>query len=289
MINISQILKDIEGDCLNSYLGGFYGKYEEHEIDVLIEELERLEGRKIEEDEDLDTIIDAHLDEIVSNIVQDNYSEGLLFYIVFYFSEKLSEAFASLTEEEYLEIASRDYDGFILSELIRCCMKNLTVGNDELLIKLIDKAPFAFTLGVTYPLHELLSTKGLSEKVILKVREAIVRNGGEDWEKNEDLCVEGLIFDLSELVVKFNEYRAYGKYKVEALDLYEVRSDAEELLVHLAEHQDVFIKSCKMKHRKKLDTLNLRTLNWKSTEPLDIRGSKSGEHGSKFQATSMFD
>lgn len=219
-------LEDIKEEYLEVYEEE-YG----YDINKFIGELEKFAGRKIKRYENLDIIINAHLDEIASNIAQDNYSEDILFFMVFYFRRQLGRAFTSLSEEEYLEIANRNYNPFILSILIKCIMVNLTAEDAELIIKLIDRVPFVNNYVISTAFSATLDIEGLSESVILKLRETIVRNGGVDWEKNESVCQrDDLMRYLKKLIDEFNEYIAGGKYDVEFIDLYAIRSDAKELL-----------------------------------------------------------
>lgn len=242
MNSISQILKDIEMDDFKNESGytmkAYYGE-NAYDISEFIGELERLVGRQVEENENLYEIIDAHLKEIASNIAKNSYSGDILFFIVYYFGDKLADALEFLTEKEYLEIANRDYDSFILSELIGCILWNLTGKDNELLVKLIDRLPFVHSVGIPLAFTTLISIKGLSETAMLKLREVIVRNGGVDWDKNVSICSDdGFILDLAMLIDDFNRYVTNGNYEVKPIDICAVKSDAKELLADICDLDD---------------------------------------------------
>lgn len=63
----------------------------------------------------------------------------------------------------------------------------------------------------------------LSKKVLLRLREAIIKNLGVKWSKNESISfdLEALEKGANDLVNEFNEYAVKGAYEVEKISPYE--------------------------------------------------------------------
>lgn len=215
---MSQILRE----ALEEYISDLY-PFVHYEPTYYIRELEILEGREISLDEDISPIEEKHMEKLYRNVIDDIYPDDIVYFITCYSAVPCRIVLSKFPKKDYINLIRRNYIPSIMCSLIRGILHNITSKDEDIIMEIIDRAPFVWNPGLADSYYFLLKKDSLSEKVILKLRETIIKNLGVKWSKNESISVdsEALEEGAKDLVNKFNEYIVKGAYEVEKISPYE--------------------------------------------------------------------